>query len=60
MSHQNEFRVDEANEENNQEGASMVEYALLLLLIVVVAIVGVRSVGQTVSGTFSSIASSLK
>jgi len=42
-----------------EEGASLVEYALLLALIALVAIAAVQIVGQNVEGDFSEIASNL-
>ncbi len=39
----------------DEEGASMVEYALLVALIAIVAIVAVIAVGNAVSGEFSEI-----
>jgi len=45
--------------ENEDRGASMVEYALLVVLIAIVAIIAVRAVGTSVSGTFNSVATSL-
>ncbi|KAA3639510.1 MAG: Flp family type IVb pilin [Armatimonadetes bacterium] len=44
---------------NDEDGASMVEYALLVALIAIIAIVAVALVGTSVSTTFSEIASSL-
>lgn len=41
---------------NEDQGASMVEYALLLILIAIVAIVGVQVAGQEVSNAFSTVA----
>jgi Flp pilus assembly pilin Flp len=38
-----------------EQGASLVEYALLVALIAVVAIAAVNQLGRTVSGQFSSI-----
>ena len=43
----------------NDEGASMVEYALLVVLIAIVAITAITLAGKEVSSTFSEIASSL-
>ncbi len=40
-------------------GASMVEYALLVSLIAVVAIVAVRTLGQSISQQFSSANSAI-
>jgi pilus assembly protein Flp/PilA len=41
------------------EGASMVEYALLVVLIAIIAIVAVSIAGRNVSKAFSTIAGSL-
>ena len=43
----------------DDEGASMVEYALLVVLIAIIALVAVALAGQEVSSTFSDIASGL-
>jgi pilus assembly protein Flp/PilA len=42
-----------------EEGASMVEYALLVALIAIIAIVAVTLVGKAVSTTFDSVAKTL-
>ena len=42
-----------------EEGASMVEYALLVALIAIIAIVAVGLVGTAVSSKFDTVASSL-
>ena len=42
-----------------EEGASLVEYALLVALIAVVAIVAISVVGEKVSENFSEIAGTL-
>ena len=47
------------NNEEQEEGASLVEYALLVALIAVVAIVAVTAVGTSVSNKFSEIDSGL-
>ena len=44
---------------DEEKGASMVEYALLVVLIAIVAIVAVSVAGQKVSSAFSTIAGSL-
>jgi len=44
---------------DNDEGASMVEYALLVVLIAIVALVAVRLAGTEVSETFSGISSGI-
>ena len=43
----------------DDEGASMVEYALLVVLIAVIAIVAVNLIGPAVSNGFSSAGSGL-
>ena len=42
-----------------EDGASMVEYALLVALIAIVAIVAVIAVGNAVSDEFNTVQSSL-
>ncbi|NNC91017.1 MAG: Flp family type IVb pilin [Acidimicrobiia bacterium] len=42
------------------EGASLVEYALLLVLIAVVAIVVITQVGSNTSSTFGQVNDALK
>ncbi len=44
---------------NDEDGASMVEYALLVALIAIVAIVAVTLVGSAVSTEFQSVADTL-
>jgi pilus assembly protein Flp/PilA len=43
----------------SEDGASMVEYALLIVLIAIIAIVAVTIAGQSVSTSFDRIADSL-
>ena len=43
----------------DEEGASLVEYALIVALIAVVAIVVVRTLGQNASTVLNSAASSI-
>lgn len=45
--------------EDREDGASMVEYALLIVLIAVIALVAIVLAGETISTTFSNIANSL-
>jgi len=45
---------------DSDEGASMVEYALLVVLIAIVALVAVRIAGTEVSETFADISSGLE
>jgi len=42
-----------------EEGATMVEYALMVALIAVVALVAVQVLGTNVSQTFSQIAAAM-
>ncbi len=44
---------------NDDEGASLVEYALLVALIAIVAIVAVTTVGVAVSSNFDNVGSNL-
>lgn len=44
---------------DEERGASMVEYALLVVLIAIIAIVAITLAGRNVSETFSEIASAL-
>ena len=46
--------------QDDERGASMVEYALLVVLIAIIAIVAITLAGQQVSETFSEIASNLE
>ena len=43
-----------------EDGASMVEYALLVVLIAIIAIVAVQIAGENVSTVFSSVATELE
>ncbi len=43
--------------ENEQKGASMVEYALLVALIALIALAAVRGLGVQISESFSAIES---
>ncbi len=44
----------------NESGATAIEYGLIAALIAVVIITGVTAVGTNLSGTFSSLSTSLK
>jgi Flp pilus assembly pilin Flp len=48
------------NKMQADEGASLVEYALLLVLIAVVAIVVITQVGENASDTFKKVGDELK
>ena len=45
--------------QDEERGASMVEYALLVVLIAIIAIVAITLAGSEISSTFSDIASGL-
>lgn len=45
--------------EEQEEGASMVEYALLVALIAIVAIAALRTLGGQLSSNFSEVTSNL-
>ncbi len=45
--------------DEDEEGASLVEYALLVALIAVVAIVAITAVGESVSSNFDNVSSNL-
>lgn len=45
--------------QNDEKGASMVEYALLVVLIAIIAIVAITLAGGAVSDTFSEIGDAL-
>jgi len=50
----------QAHIQNDEDGASMVEYALLVALIAIVAIVAVTLVGSEVSSEFNEVGTTLK
>ena len=43
----------------DEEGASLVEYALLVALIAVVALIAIRFLGNTISDEFDSVGNQL-
>jgi pilus assembly protein Flp/PilA len=45
--------------QDEEKGASMVEYALLVALIAIIAIVAVTAAGEAVSSEFNDIATTL-
>jgi pilus assembly protein Flp/PilA len=53
------FRQLEPDDESDERGQGMVEYALILVLIAVVVIVILTVVGQQVSNVFSNVSSGL-
>ncbi len=44
---------------NKEEGATMVEYAIMVALIAIIAIVMIRGVGSRVNSTFSTVNSAM-
>lgn len=46
--------------EEEQEGATMIEYALLVALIAIIALAAVRYLGNNVSKQFSNVARLIK
>ena len=46
-------------EEGQEEGATMIEYALLVALIAVIAIAALRAVGNKLSSQFDAVKNSL-
>lgn len=44
----------------DEEGAAMVEYALLVALVALAAIVGVAATGNSINGQFNKIACKIK
>jgi len=49
-------QAEQANtDKKSEKGASLVEYALLVALISVIAIVAIRTLGQSVSSQFSNV-----
>jgi len=43
----------------DEEGQDLVEYAMLLAFIALIAIAGVKTLGNTVNGFFSNVATAL-
>jgi pilus assembly protein Flp/PilA len=43
----------------DEEGATMVEYGLLVAFIALVAVVGVKTIGTSLSGMFTAVAGSV-
>jgi len=48
-----------AQEREKEEGATMIEYALLIVLIAIIAIAAIRLLGQKVSQQFSYVADTI-
>jgi pilus assembly protein Flp/PilA len=51
--------IQQTTARERENGASMVEYALLIVLIAIIAFVAVTLAGEELSATFSDIASSV-
>ncbi len=51
---------EKRQDEQKEEGATMIEYALLVALIAVIALAAVRFLGEQVSTQFSNIAASIE
>ena len=55
-----EMKVEAVRQEEEQEGATMIEYALLVALIAIIALAAVRYLGNNVSKQFSNVARLIK
>jgi len=53
------IEVEELENENSEEGATMIEYALLVALIAIIAIAAIKFAGTKVSEQFSKVGDSL-
>ena len=55
-----EKQVEAVQQEQEQEGATMIEYALLVALIAIIALAAIRYLGNNVSKQFSNVSSIIK
>jgi len=55
-----EKQVEAVQQEQEQEGATMIEYALLVALIAIIALAAVRYLGNNVSKQFSNVSSLIR
>jgi pilus assembly protein Flp/PilA len=55
-----EIKVEAAKQEEEQEGATMIEYALLVALIAIIALAAIRYLGNNVSKQFSNVSSIIR
>ena len=55
-----EKQVEAVQQEQEQEGATMIEYALLVALIAIIALAAVRYLGNNVSKQFSNVSSIIR
>ena len=53
-------QVEAVQQEQEQEGATMIEYALLVALIAIIALAAVRYLGNNVSKQFSNVSSLIR
>ena len=54
------FKAVVSNFVSNEDGAALVEYALLVALIAIICIIGVTTLGTKVNSKFKTISDSLK
>ena len=50
-----EKHIEAVQQEQEQEGATMIEYALLVALIAIIALAAIRYLGNNVSKQFSNV-----
>jgi len=55
-----EKQVEAVQQEQEQEGATMIEYALLVALIAIIALAAIRYLGNNVSKQFSNVSSIIR
>jgi pilus assembly protein Flp/PilA len=55
-----EMKVEVIEQEQEQEGATMIEYALLVALIAIIALAAVRYLGNNVSKQFSNVSTIIR
>ena len=55
-----EKQVEAVQQEQEQEGATMIEYALLVALIAIIALAALRYLGNNVSKQFSNVSSIIR
>jgi pilus assembly protein Flp/PilA len=55
-----EMKVEVIEQEQEQEGATMIEYALLVALIAIIALAAIRYLGNNVSRQFSNVSSIIR
>jgi pilus assembly protein Flp/PilA len=55
-----EMKVEVIEQEQEQEGATMIEYALLVALIAIIALAAIRYLGNNVSRQFSNVSTIIR